>query len=226
MKDVLISICPQLVGKIASKEKTIEVRKTKPKLETPFKCYIYCTIERKNGQPLLIYKDGTVCFGDYREACNCNADGEVDCYIGERKVVGEFTCDKIDTYYYSFMWYSNGYLIDKEQLKQTGLSFSEFQNCGGNGKTLYGWHISDLKIYDEPKELSDFGKKCKYAKYQDDELYGGWFCYGNESIECDMQDCPSCGGENCGYEDYAYCMCNGLKPLTRPPQSWCYVQRE
>ena len=25
--------------------------------------------------------------------------------------------------------------------------------------TFYGWHISDLKIYDTPKELSDFGLK-------------------------------------------------------------------
>lgn len=22
---------------------------------------------------------------------------------------------------------------------------------------IFGWHISDLKIYDEPKELSEFG---------------------------------------------------------------------
>ena len=26
----------------------------------------------------------------------------------------------------------------------------------GKGKRLYGWHISDLVIYDKPKELSDF----------------------------------------------------------------------
>jgi len=27
----------------------------------------------------------------------------------------------------------------------------------GKGKPLFGWHISDLKIYDKPKELSEFG---------------------------------------------------------------------
>ena len=42
-KAVMLSIRPKWVEKIASGEKTIEVRKTRPKLETPFKCYIYCT---------------------------------------------------------------------------------------------------------------------------------------------------------------------------------------
>lgn len=45
-KSVLISIRPKWCELIASGEKTIEVRKTRPKLETPFKCYIYCTAER------------------------------------------------------------------------------------------------------------------------------------------------------------------------------------
>lgn len=225
MKDVLISIRPQWVEKIANGEKTIEIRKTKPKLETPFKCYIYCTIARKNGQPLLVYKDGTVCFGDYRNACNCNANGEVDCYIGEGKVIGEFVCDKIDDIKPAYDFYSEiGYDLDDYQQKETCLTREELKNYG-KGKPLFGWHISNLKIYDKPKELSNFSQKCKYAKYQDDDWYDSWFC-GNEYVECDWQDCPSCGGESCGYEDYAYCICNGLKPLTRPPQSWCYVEGE
>lgn len=41
MKSVLISIKPQWCKKIASGEKTIEVRKSAPK-EVPFKAYIYC----------------------------------------------------------------------------------------------------------------------------------------------------------------------------------------
>ena len=43
MKSVLISIRPMWCELIASGKKTIEVRKTRPKIETPFKCYIYCT---------------------------------------------------------------------------------------------------------------------------------------------------------------------------------------
>lgn len=34
----------------------------------------------------------------------------------------------------------------------------------GKGKTLYGWHISDLKIYDKPRELSEFYKPCSCSE--------------------------------------------------------------
>ena len=46
MKAVLISIRPQWCELIAAGKKTVEVRKTKPKLETPFKVYIYCTKDK------------------------------------------------------------------------------------------------------------------------------------------------------------------------------------
>ena len=47
MKSVLISIQPKWCERIADGSKTIEVRKTKPKLDTPFKVYIYCTEEKR-----------------------------------------------------------------------------------------------------------------------------------------------------------------------------------
>lgn len=45
MKSVLIAIRPKWTEKIASGQKTIEVRKTAPK-DVPFKAYIYCTKEK------------------------------------------------------------------------------------------------------------------------------------------------------------------------------------
>lgn len=48
MKSVLIAIQPKWCELIASGKKTIEVRKTAPKLQTPFKCYIYCTLSGSN----------------------------------------------------------------------------------------------------------------------------------------------------------------------------------
>ena len=42
-KAVLISIQPKWCELIASGKKMVEIRKNKPKLETPFKCYIYQT---------------------------------------------------------------------------------------------------------------------------------------------------------------------------------------
>ncbi len=53
MKAVMISIRPEWCEKIASCKKTVEVRKTKPKLITPFKCFIYCT-KQKQGSGKVI----------------------------------------------------------------------------------------------------------------------------------------------------------------------------
>lgn len=157
MKEVLICIQPKWCKLIANGQKTIEVRKTKPKLDTPFKCYIYET--------KAIYK---------------NYDGIL--FTGEGKVRGEFVCD----YIYENMSYDcEGSLVSASELQKYA-----------NGKTLYGWHISDLKIYDKPKELSEFKKinrKCWYA-----------------DLGLAKRECSKCKDESC---------C-----ISRPPQSWCYVE--
>ena len=124
-KAVLISIRPEWCEKIINGQKTIEVRKTRPKMNPPFKCYIY----------------------------KC----------GNGKVIGEFLCDEIS-------------------------------------KISFGWHISNLKIYDTPKELIEFHtwKKCKSCNKS-----------GYESTAC-IYD------ENC------------IIPaaITKAPQSWQYVEEE
>ena len=154
MKSVLISIQPKWVEKIANGEKTIEVRKSRPKIETPFKCYIYMS----QGD----LKD----LGSYSEWI----------YKNRMKVVGEFICDKVDEYnFHEGLTEFNSmglpsriygsYLIFTDDYKSMCLSYDEVKNYG-KGKTLYGWHISDLKIYDKPKELWNFftpmGKRPSY----------------------------------------------------------------
>ena len=100
---------------------------------------------------------------------------------GSGKVIGEFICDKVDEiipdynpvtkkFYY-------GYVID---ITPTCLSEKEIQNYGGN-KPLYFWHISDLKIYDEPKELSEFKTGCKGCKERD-TYHCKFYCYGERPI--------------------------------------------
>ena len=42
IKSVLLSIRPEWCKKILGGEKTTEIRKSRPNLETPFRCYIYC----------------------------------------------------------------------------------------------------------------------------------------------------------------------------------------
>ena len=125
-KAVLISIRPQWCDKIIGGEKAIEIRKTRPKTETPFKCYIYCT---QSGVALGAWgKHG--------------------------KVIGEFTCDHIDRLAPANEPYGI-YDIDDDYVLQTCLENGALWDYG-HGTPLYGWHISNLRIYDEARELSEF----------------------------------------------------------------------
>ena len=123
---VLISIRPEWVEKIARGEKTVEVRKTRPKLDTPFKCYIYCT--QGNDARRLRGSWG--------------------------KVIGEFICDRVETIKAATEPYGI-YDVDDDFVAQTGLVDGALWDYG-KGATLYGWHISKLEIYDTPKPLSEF----------------------------------------------------------------------
>ena len=129
-KAVLISIRPKWCEKIASGGKTVEVRKNRPKLKTPFKCYIYCT--KKN--------DGLI-------------KGDIPATVGyiaknEGKVIGEFVCDEIISI-------AGAGRISSDIARPTCIEPAELHRYLGaaNG---YGWHISELKTYDTPKELSKF----------------------------------------------------------------------
>lgn len=198
MKSVLISIRPEWVEKIASGEKTIEVRKSAPK-ETPFKCYIYCSKNNANEIVLLKNYKNRFIFGDYR-----NADGHFYT-IANGKVIGEFVCDKVDEYnFHEGLTEFNSmglpsriygsYLIFADDYKAMCLSYDEVKNYGKE-KTLYGWHIADLKIYDKPKKLSEFFNPCPEK----------------EDI------CLNC----ISYNEYDEVCANNL---TRPPRSWQYVE--
>ena len=137
-KAVLISIRPKWCEKIISGEKTIEVRKTRPKMDTTFKCYIY----------------------------KC----------GNGKVIGEFLCDQIiedRTYGHNEEFYRAACMSAYDAAAYAMQS------------PMYGWHISDLRVYDHPRELREF------------------YAVQNE-IEVALKAKP--------------------KPVTRPPQSWRYVE--
>lgn len=110
MKSVLISIRPKWCQKIMSGEKTIEVRKTRPKINQPFRCYIYQT--------------------------------------GKGGVIGEFVCDEI----FDLSW---GARIPSDIARGACLEPVEIHEYLGTGAGC-GWHISNLKIYDTPRELSEF----------------------------------------------------------------------
>ena len=140
-KAVLISIRPEWCEKIINGRKTIEVRKTRPKMNTPFKCYIY------------------------------------EC--GNGKVIGEFLCDEIINI-------NGAGRIPSDAARPTCLEPAALHQYLG-AATGFGWHISNLKIYDTPRELREF------------------YAVPNE-VEVALKAKP--------------------KPVTRPPQSWRYVEEE
>nr|DAH80430.1 MAG TPA: hypothetical protein [Caudoviricetes sp.] len=141
-KAVLISIRPKWCEKIINGDKTIEVRKTRPKLDTPFKCYIYCTLPKYPHEDFI--------------ATNYPRPE----FYGGGKVIGEFTCDRI----YEFEAKARGgsYYVKNEDQPTTNFiarqSCLDLKDMHGylHAQKGYGWHISDLRIYDAPRELSEF----------------------------------------------------------------------
>lgn len=174
-KAVLISIRPQWCELIANGKKTVEVRKTIPKLGTPFTCYIYCT----KGNLSYPVENGMVCH---------NSGGMV--------AIGEFVCDDI----IEDLRGENCDIL----CGQGYMSLAQIKAYGRN-KKLYGWHISDLKIYDAPKDLNEF--------WLPPELY------------CEKERCGGCPYDQVADVNGEYSFdCEWKRPLTRPPQSWCYVE--
>lgn len=177
MKSVLISIQPKWCERIANGKKTIEVRKTRPNLETPFKCYIYQIASNEK------YK------------------------LLSGKVIGEFVCDKVDEQIVFHKGITRimirGY---KEKLsalcEAAALSLDELHEYidkdGKDLEIIYGWHISDLKIYNEPKYICDF-KRLKPKS-------------------CFAQEYTSNGEQPC--------MCCICCSLSFAPQSWRYVEEQ
>lgn len=200
MKSVLISIRPKYCELIASGKKTVEVRKTRPKIETPFKCYIYCTKPSKahqticgcmvlNSDELYRHPKQGIKYGDSIELMCCDDEYSKDNFLNG-KVIGEFVCKAILPI--SITYSDPNSKIALREFPFTCLTDKEIMDYLGNGKMGYGWHISDLVIYDNPKKLSEF-ISCTYPF-----------------------DCCACD-----YWDDTYLTCT--KPI-RPPQSWCYVE--
>ncbi len=181
MKSVLIPIHPKWCEFIANGKKTVEVRKNKPKLEVPFKCYIYCT---KGGNLLRLIDVYALCqkhikdknkFDEHYKTVRISQSHYCTNPIVNGKVIGEFVCDQIDEFH-DWQLKPYGKFRDNEQkelenfLKKSCLSYDEVLEYRKNleyYQPIYGWHISNFKIYEESRELSGFtnlqGKKIMKA---------------------------------------------------------------
>ena len=208
MKAVLISIHPRHCENIASGKKTVEVRKTAPKLKMPFKVYIYCTSVKS--LPMEEYV-----------ALHSSTGGLCDKWSG--RVIGEFVCDRIDT----IRDEGNGFVAGGvQQSEWRSAAQTLIQAACLMEKELkaylgydygFGWHISDLKIYDKPKELGAFIAPCKWGHRIDDEDYECLLPRPEEKCQYECADKNPDGSVN-------IFTCGLRKPFTRPPQSWCYVE--
>lgn len=208
MKSVLISTRPKWCEKICRKIgeqngipvylKPVEVRKSAPK-EVPFKAYLYCTNSRF----------------DITDIDDLTSESVRVVSEGRGKVIGEFICDKVIKYEEHIEQGGLFYTLDYEFNEACQLDNWELHDYG-KGKPLYGWHISDLKIYDKPRELGEFSR------------------YGYKDIEHAGSGCVFCGNTQCEHSNpeevvaghYIPPICKiGGCTLKRVPQSWQYVEQ-
>lgn len=175
-KAVMLSIRPEWCAKIINGRKTMELRKSVPKLEVPFKCYIYCT----SGHPYISVKCGNL----DRDTVRTHTVGRCN-----GKVIGEFVCD----YILQRCEMANADIAEQQSCVRREDIYFKYSEEGKH--YIYGWHISDLRIYDEARELSKF-------QHVTDPCDS---CHAEYTWEC--TDCKKLGSD-----------------IKRPPQSWCYVE--
>lgn len=185
MKAVMLSLRPQWCEKIFNGSKSIEVRKSRPSIPTPFTVYIYQT-KHKGGKATV------------SEVLNS--------VYGGGKVIGSFVCDSTTRYNcdkdydeYFVAGYIGAYMPFKEMCL-TNKNLIEY----GKGDALYGWHITEPKLFDKPRELREFSK----------------FGYKYLGGCCVNYNCPNCIDN--GWMQPPECKIDGCF-LTHPPQSWCYI---
>ena len=211
MKAIIQAYSPKELERIARGEQTVKVCKTAPK-DTPFKVYMYCTKERLTRVPSMyayLHKNepracaeyGTIeTWGEIGDVIvNPHLASEHVSFGMHGKVVGEFVCDKVIEYGYDVIacakFEVNGAYVKEENRYNAGACLSEEEMYEySKGKPLRGLHISELKIYDKPKELGEFKKYNRTCKFSD--------------LGYAIPNCKTCRD------------CN----LTHAPRGWQYVE--
>lgn len=177
MKAVLISIQPKWCEKIFNGSKSIEVRKSRPSIDMPFRVYVYQT-KHKGGKKIV--------------------SEVLDSVYSGGKVIGSFVCDRIREIIPLGL---RGFKLGAEWLKEMCLSKEQLDEYGGL-KTLYSWHITEPKLFDKPRDITEFA------------------LYGRCAEDCDEYDFCARDSEDgrmsCKYFKRTF--------LKRPPQSYCYVE--
>ena len=156
MRAIMLAVHPKWCWKIATGEKTFEVRKTAPKQKTPYKVYLFCT---KTGKTLYRSKaDGGIRL--YHKTAH---DAFSHHTVMNGKVLAEFTCDA--DLPLLFQCSDPAALVTHYEVPGTCLSDVEIMNYLGNGVEGHGLHIAGLTIYDRPREITEFRKTCPNSFY-------------------------------------------------------------
>ncbi len=164
MKAIMISIKPEWVAKILNGKKTIEIRKSMPKCDLPIDVYIYCT----KGKDLMFYNGSQymVAYGTIKEKRNHKYNG---------KVVAKFTLNKVEKILEhitnTYMSYCTNSLNCDEFFKKSCLTIDELEDYLNWNNGGYAWHISNLEIFDEPKELGEFRKYYRSKGYPQNQSW-------------------------------------------------------
>lgn len=142
MKALLISINPKQTAKILNGEQTVIIKKTMPKCAFPIDVYVYCT------------KGNIACFKEVKYMFG--KDNGKDRFAGRLngKVVAKFTLREADEVSIE------PFLVEIPEYEETLCSQScmplvELFKHLRDGMFGYAYHVSDLQIFDKPKELSD-----------------------------------------------------------------------
>lgn len=202
MKAIIQSYSPEEVERIARGEQTVKVCKTSPK-DTPFRVYMYCM---KDGMD--VYGNAKRYVMDTLHILNENAAKAFEETTGlskwNGKVVGDYVCERVDNIVPSASRYmiNNDIAYTNKVAKGSCLYFNDLKKYLGNkvGRAL---HISDLKIYDEPKPLNSFKIAC------------------NKPIQCNSCEYRALVWHEDKKDFYYECR---RPAITRPPRSWQYVE--
>lgn len=198
-KAILFSVPPEQCCNIANGRQTVFVQRRKPKLNTPFKVYIYCTLQGSNE----FFQSLKNSLGEYEALSKWNKE---NWGVKKGKVIGEFVCDTIIT----DKTFGHDALFNKAAC-MTDAEVAAY--CVNN--EMYGLHISNLEIYDCPKALNEFYivdkdavKSCEhreqsYHKFTDTGyIKNGFLCK----------------------DKFDWCTKCKVKSLTKAPSSYCYVE--
>ena len=221
MKAVMLSLRPQWCEKIFNGSKSIEVRKSRPSLDMPFKVYVYMT----KPKPYLstIIRDGDNIYGDiyHGKTLFIKSDRHYynrDYQTMEQRVIGSFLCDRITCCQAYCGESGEKHLTNlfRDEVKRTCLTEHEmFDYIVGKGKkegTGWLWNITEPTLFDKPRGLGEF-----YRSLLEKVLENGEYdCRKEWDVLC--LDAPE-GGDYC-----AECPYGGRVPLTRAPQSWVYCE--